>query len=174
MWRFLKLASSCCLLVILVGYLIPSNISSPILQANIAKIDPESFWCYPWGEAGVHKGIDIFCEKATPVFSPVAGIIYKQGYGGISGNYMYILGPKWRTYYFAHLDTILVSSHRYVAKGTLLGLAGNTGNAAGKPCHLHYAIETVFPYAWLYDKNAVEGWKKMFFLDPNKHLHLHP
>lgn len=157
-------------LVIIIGYLIPNNISSPIAVNDITKIDPESFWYFPWGESGVHKGIDIFCESGTDIFSPVSGIVIKKGVGTIAGNFIYILGPKWRTYYFAHMDTILVNGYKYINRGDIIGKVGSTGNAAGRPTHLHYTIETVLPYIWLYDNNAIDGWKKMFYLDPTKQL----
>lgn len=83
---------------------------------------------------------------------------------------MYILGAKWRTYYFAHLDTVLVSNYSMISKGTVIGKVGNTGNALGKPAHLHLSIETIFPYPWLSDNNTLEGEKKMFYLDPNKYI----
>jgi len=158
------------LIIVIIGYLIPNNISSPISENNISKIDPESFWYYPWGESGVHKGIDIFSEKGTIILSPVSGFVIKKGYGTVAGNYIYIIGPKWRTYYFAHMDTIFAKAYRYVSRGDTIGKVGNTGNAADKPAHLHYAIETIFPYIWLYDKHAIEGWKKMFYLNPGKYL----
>lgn len=158
------------IVVVIIGYLIPNNISTPISKNNISKIDPESFWYFPWGESGVHKGIDIFSEKGTAVLSPVSGFIIKKGYGIIAGNFVYILGPKWRTYYFAHMDTTFVNIYRYVSKGDTIGKVGDSGNAAGKPAHLHYSIETIFPYPWLYEKHTIEGWKKMFYLDPGKYL----
>ena len=159
-------------IVILVGFLIPNNIISPIAKKDITKIDPESFWYFPWGEFGVHKGIDIFCDLRTDILSPVSGFVYKKGYGSISGNYLYILGPKWRTYYFAHLDTIMINKYAFVFKGNVIGKAGDTGNAKGKASHLHFSIETIFPYFWLYDKNTLEGEKKMFYLDPMKYIEL--
>ena len=54
----------------------------------------------------------------------------------------------------------------------MIGKVGNTGNTAGKPTHLHYSIETLFPYVWLYDSKSIEGWKKMFYLNPVKELNL--
>ena len=172
MFKILKKILLLILAIIIIGYLIPNNISSPIAKNDIEKIDPESFWYYPWGESGVHKGIDIFCKKQTNILSPVPGFVIKKGYGSIGGNYIYIIGSKWRTYYFAHLDTIFVSKYSYVSKGAIIGKAGNTGNAIDKPTHLHYAIETAFPYFWLYDSKAVDGWKKMFYLNPMDQLNL--
>jgi len=166
MYLFFIKISRGILLVIITGYLLPNNISAPIAIKDIDKIDPESFWYYPWGESGVHKGIDIFCKNGTPILSPVSGFVISRGYGSIGGNYIYIIGPKWRTYYFAHMDTMFANLFEYINKGDLIGKVGNTGNAANKPAHLHYAIETIFPYFWRYDSKAILGWKKMFYLDP--------
>jgi murein DD-endopeptidase MepM/ murein hydrolase activator NlpD len=170
MYFFLKQKMKFGVIIIAAGYLIPGNISSPIEPQNITKIDPESFWYYPWGESGVHKGVDIFCEKGTAILSPVSGFVISNNYGSIGGNYVYIIGAKWRTYYFAHMDTVFVNVCRFVKRGDIIGRVGNTGNVAGKPAHLHFAIETLFPYVWLYDSKAVEGWKKMYYLNPLKEL----
>lgn len=158
------------LAIIIIGFLIPSKAISPITKNIPTKIDPESFWYFPWGDQAVHKGIDIFCEKNVNVLAPISGYVYKTGFGSISGNYIYILGPKWRTYYFAHLDTILIHKNTFVAKGSILGKVGNTGNASDKPYHLHLSVETLIPYFWLKDDNTLEGEKKMYYLDPNLYI----
>ena len=72
--------------------------------------------------------------------------------------------PIW-TLYLLTLTNLLL-------EGGVIGKVGNTGNAAGKPTHLHYAIQTLFPYLWLYDSQAVKGWKKMFYLNPVDQLNL--
>jgi peptidoglycan LD-endopeptidase LytH len=172
MIRKIKLFLLALLGIIFFGFLIPSNALSPIEKNNLTKIDPASFWYYPWGESGVHKGIDIFCDSGTLIKAPVSGFVIEKGYGNVSGNYIYILGPKWRTYYFAHADTVFIKKLSYVTKGDVIAKVGNTGNAKGKPFHLHYTIETIFPYPWLYDKKDIEGWRKMFYLNPNKYLGL--
>ena len=55
-------------------------------------------------------------------------------------------------------------------KGQLIiGTVGNTGNAMDRPPHLHYSIETIFPYFWRVDED-ISGWKKMFYLDPTDYM----
>jgi murein DD-endopeptidase MepM/ murein hydrolase activator NlpD len=51
----------------------------------------------------------------------------------------------------------------------MLGAVGSTGNAAGKPPHLHYAIVTPVPYPWRITGEP-QGWQKMFFLDPGAEI----
>jgi murein DD-endopeptidase MepM/ murein hydrolase activator NlpD len=150
--------------------LLPTNPISPIKSNIVKKIDPLTFWYYPWGQSVVHKGIDIFCAKHTEVVSPVQGMVINSGYSNNGGNYITILGTKWRTYYFAHLDTILVRKYAIVKKGSTIGLVGNTGNASSRPFHLHYSIFTSFPYIWLHDRYDKLGWQKMFYLDPNEYM----
>lgn len=154
------------LVVTIAGYLLPSNTSLPIAKNDIEKIDPQSFWYFPWGESGVHKGIDIFCDKGTDIIAPVYGYIYTGGYGSVAGNYVYMLGPKWRTYYFAHMDTIIVKQFAFVKKGDIIGKVGNTGNAIYSPYHLHYSIKSLLPYIWQYNKNVVYPWQRIFYINP--------
>jgi murein DD-endopeptidase MepM/ murein hydrolase activator NlpD len=67
-------------------------------------------------------------------------------------------------HYYAHLADA-DPSPRFLAKGAVLGLVGTSGNAAGKPPHLHYAVVSLIPLPWRFSSET-QGWKKMFFLDP--------
>ena len=48
----------------------------------------------------------------------------------------------------------------------MLGAVGTTGNAEGKPSHLHYAVLSLLPMPWNWS-SATQGWKRMFFVDPD-------
>ena len=65
------------------------------------------------------------------------------------------------------MDQIDAFAFKPLAPGTNLGTVGDTGNAVGKPPHLHYAITTPFPYWWLRDSEVIQGNRKMFHLDPD-------
>ncbi|ARS38500.1 hypothetical protein CA265_01890 [Sphingobacteriaceae bacterium GW460-11-11-14-LB5] len=64
---------------------VPVDGAKPIINWN-----QKSFWYYPWGELGSHRGIDIFGELDAPILSPVSGIVIKSGFSTNGGNYNYL------------------------------------------------------------------------------------
>lgn len=155
---------------IAIGFVLPQKMIIPVQGATTSDWDDNSFWAYPWGTSVTHKGIDIFKEKGTPVISSTYGIVIYIHEGGKGGKNVMVLGPKWRFHYYAHLDEISAFPFQPLKPGSKLGTVGNTGNAINTPSHLHYAIVTPFPYWWLRDKNAIQGNRKMFYLDPDTWL----
>lgn len=155
------------LVLIVAGFLLPQNMIIPVKDATTKSWDEKSFWAYPWGTSITHKGVDVFAEKGTDVVASTHGIVIYTHEGGKGGKSVMMLGPKWRFHYYAHLDEIKTFPLKPLKRGSVLGTVGDTGNAKGKPPHLHYAITTPFPYFHLRDSVAVQGWKKMFYLDPD-------
>jgi len=149
------------------GFLWPQRAVVPVQGATERDWNPESFWYYPWGRSAVHKGIDIFASEGTAVVSATPGLVMYAGPGGTGGNVVAVLGPKWRVHYYAHLRSIGTVPGAIVDSGETIGAVGATGNAVGKPPHLHYSIVTPVPYPWLF-KCGRQGWKRMFYLDPGK------
>jgi peptidoglycan LD-endopeptidase LytH len=90
-----------------------------------------------------HEGIDIFAPKRTPAVAAADGFITGVREGGIGGKTVW-LRPEGKPYtlYYAHLDEQLVHEGQQVKKGDVIGLVGNTGNAATTPPHLHFGIYT--------------------------------
>ena len=158
------------LLILLIGFLLPQHMIIPVQGATTNDWDDDSFWAYPWGSSITHKGIDIFAEKGTPIVSSTYGLVIYTYEGGKGGKSAMVLGPKWRFHYYAHMNEIQTFPLKPIKKGSVLGTVGNTGNAISTPPHLHYAITTPFPYFRLKDDQAVQGWKKMFYLDPDTWL----
>lgn len=158
------------LAVLILGMFIPQNMIIPVEGATTADWNENSFWAYPWGSSITHKGIDIFKDIGTKIVSATHGIVIYTASGGKAGNAVMILGPKWRFHYYAHLDEIKTFSLKPVKRGSVIGTLGDTGNAKGKPAHLHYAITTPIPYFTRYDSEAVHGWKKMFYLKPDDYI----
>ncbi|MGB5499474.1 MAG: M23 family metallopeptidase [Maribacter sp.] len=153
-----------------IGFLIPQKMIIPVSGATTKSWAEDSFWAYPWGTSITHKGIDIFADRGAAVISSTYGMVVYTHEGGKGGKSIMILGPKWRFHYYAHLDSYEAHAFQPVKPGTVLGTVGDTGNAKGKPPHLHYAITTPFPYPQLYDSEAVQGWKKIFHLSPDTWL----
>lgn len=141
----------------------------PVAGASMSDYNQNSFWAYPWGNSVTHKGVDIFAPKGTKLNSSTKGIVLKTGTQSKGGKYVLILGPKWRVHYYAHLNRISCTAGQYVNTQTSIGTIGNSGNAKGKPDHLHYVIASPLPYIWKAD-TSIQGWKKMFYLNPIPYL----
>ncbi len=155
--------------VLVAGLAIPERLVIPVKGATRADWNPATFWRSPWGASGAHKGIDIFAKEGTPVLSAAPGLVLYSGTLPLGGNVVIVAGPKWRFHYYAHLCETKTAAGRFVSRGQVIGAVGATGNAAGKPPHLHYAIATPVPYPWRADR-GVQGWRKMFYLDPLERL----
>ena len=155
--------------ILVAGFLIPQDPAIPVTGATSADWNPESFWFEPWGASGVHKGIDVFGTGEQDVVASTGGVVLYRGTVSRGGNVVVILGPRWRVHYYAHLGDIDGTAGRLVSGGTRLGSVGDSGNAAGKPPHLHYAIVTLLPYPWRITTDT-QGWKRMFYLDPGEDL----
>lgn len=155
--------------LILLGFIVPQNFKMPVENATSADYNKASFWYYPWGKSGTHKGVDIFAKKGTKIHSSVKGLVLATGKQGAGGKYVLVIGPKWRVHYYAHLQTINTKRFKVVGHDSVIGTVGDSGNAVGKPPHLHYSIATIFPYPWRID-GSPQGWKKMFYLNPIDYL----
>lgn len=157
------------LAIVGIGLLIPQNLKMPVKGATSSSYNHKSFWAYPWGKSVTHKGVDIFAKKGAAVISATSGIVLLADHRGPGGKYVVVLGPKWRLHYYAHLNEIKTTNFKWVNNKTPIGTVGNTGNAMSTPPHLHYSIMTPIPYPWRID-NSIQGWKKMFTLNPIKYL----
>ncbi|MEX0965787.1 MAG: M23 family metallopeptidase [Bacteroidia bacterium] len=153
------------LIILLIGFLLPEKVIIPVENASARDWHPETFWYYPWGKSVVHKGIDIFAEEGRPVISADHGLVVFNGELRRGGQVVVVMGPKWHFHYYAHLRSADAGLLSWKSRGEKLGEVGSTGNAAGKPPHLHYSIFTPIPYFWRIDGSPM-GWAKMFFLNP--------
>jgi murein DD-endopeptidase MepM/ murein hydrolase activator NlpD len=158
------------LLIFLCGFLPQESRVIPVDNATLRDWNKDSFWFYPWGRSGTHKGIDIFAKQGTPVRATTGGIVLYSGYYGLGGNVVYMLGANWRFHYYAHLDSTMVTGLTPVLAGELIGTVGTSGNAQGKPPHLHYTIKSAFPRFWTYDSQKHSSWNRTYYLDPGKFL----
>lgn len=114
-----------------------------------------------------HKGIDIMAPRGTPVLAVEAGTAWATT-DPKGGNVVYLDSINQRRYYYAHLDrwaAILLGSsspHVDVRVGDILGYVGNSGNAAGKPTHLHLQIRVRDTDTY------IDPFDELRELDPNR------
>lgn len=155
--------------ITLLVFLFPEPRTIPVSGATAKDWNANSFWYEPWGSSGVHKGIDIFARKGTPVVGTTHLFILFRGRLKKGGNVVAALGPKLRIHYYAHLDTTSDNAVLFITRGEQIGTVGDSGNAAGKPPHLHYSILSLVPMIWHIDTSA-QGYKKAFFIDPASYL----
>lgn len=87
-----------------------------------------------------HLGIDISAPEGANVYAAGTGVVtmaaggWNYGYG----NVVQIDHGNGYVTVYAHLSSILVSQCQTVGQGSVIGLAGNTGNSFG--AHLHFEI----------------------------------
>lgn len=156
-------------LIFSAGFLVPEKPTIPVQNATAKDWHPQSFWFSPWGRSGVHKGIDIFAKKGTPVLASTHGLVISTGKIGMGGNYVLMLGANWRFHYFAHLHSIKTQAFTFKKAGSVIGTVGDSGNAKGKPPHLHWSIKRLVPLPWKAD-DSIQGYKKAYFINPSTWL----
>jgi peptidoglycan LD-endopeptidase LytH len=113
---------------------------NPVVGADNRSI--RSFYGAPRdGGRRSHEGLDIFAPRGTPVVAPTEGFVSRTGTNRLGGKVVWMRDvQRDHSYYFAHLDSQLVSPGGRVNVGDTLGLVGNTGNARTTPPHLHFGI----------------------------------
>lgn len=153
------------LLFILAGFLVPENFQLPVQGMNKSSYHPDSYWAYPWGKSITHKGVDVFAKKGTAVLAAAPGVVIFKGNNGAGGHSVLTLSPKWRIHYYAHLNEIKLDSKRFIKAGKTIGTVGDSGNAKGKPPHLHYVIVSLIPHIWKMD-SGIQGYYKAIYLNP--------
>lgn len=99
----------------------------------------------PRVDGRTHEGFDITGSCGSPLVAVRSGRILKTGYDPeLYGNYVVLKGAEeHRTYKYSHLKKpAAVNEGQRVSAGRRLGSIGQTGNAAGTPCHLHFEIRS--------------------------------
>jgi len=98
-------------------------------------------WGFPRSGGRRHKGVDMFAARGTPVVAVVDGRI-KFSSNSLGGRSTHLYSDNGTVYYYTHLDAhpSNVSSGQRVAKGTVVGFVGNSGNARYTSPHNHFEI----------------------------------
>ena len=99
-----------------------------------------------------HEALDIMAPRGTPVISATDGRVLRLFNSVAGGTMIYAADSSDRfSLMYAHLDRYAdgVADKMPIKRGQLLGYVGSTGDAAGGPTHLHFAIARGRPsVAW--------------------------
>jgi murein DD-endopeptidase MepM/ murein hydrolase activator NlpD len=105
-------------------------------------------WGAPRSGGRRHQGVDMIGARGTPLYAVVDGFA-KPKSNRLGGTTIWFEGDDGNSYYYAHLDSYGQTGR--VAKGTVIGYLGDTGNAKQSTPHLHFEIhpgggDAVNPY----------------------------
>jgi murein DD-endopeptidase MepM/ murein hydrolase activator NlpD len=91
----------------------------------------------------IHEGFDITAACGAELVAVRNGRVRQVGFDPVLyGNYVLIHGEaEKRSYFYAHMPSpALVGKGQFVYEGQRVGAVGETGNAVGTGCHLHFEI----------------------------------
>ena len=157
----LKIAFYCIIALLIINMLLPTKIQNPVVGCGRESYNQKSFW-HPWGDHK-HSGLVIFAKKGTLVRPAIGGIVVATAHDmKIGGNCVLIFSSGFRFHYYAHLSEISTHVGAIVTKKSVIGRVGDTGNAKGKPAHLHYSISSIVPQGdWRWESKQV-----VFYINP--------
>jgi murein DD-endopeptidase MepM/ murein hydrolase activator NlpD len=113
----------------------------PMPVAGVRARDIRDNWGEPRSGGRRHQGIDIFAPRGRAILSTTPGVVLTIGFNRLGGRIVRVLGPGGQRHYYAHLDAFgPIQVGQIVPTGAVIGFVGNSGNARGAPCHLHYGI----------------------------------
>ena len=91
----------------------------------------------------IHEGFDVTAACGSELVAVRNGRVLRRGFDRILyGNYLLIHGEgERRSYFYAHLvRPASVRTGEHLIEGERVGAVGETGNAAGTGCHLHFEL----------------------------------
>ena len=133
--------------------------------SGMKTFDSPRFGMVRDGGARAHAGVDLDAPVGTPIFAVADGVITLARYSDpmLGSDVLLMFRPtaSMLTYLasvgsaasdgvlfanYAHLSAVFVETGQRVARGTMIGRTGTSGNADQKYPHLHFEIRmTRFP-----------------------------
>jgi murein DD-endopeptidase MepM/ murein hydrolase activator NlpD len=98
------------------------------------------------GKRRFHSGVDIGAPSGAPVVATESGTIVSAGWNGGYGKAIVIQHNGVQQTLYGHLSEISVQAGQSIAKGTVIGLVGSTGNSTGP--HLHFESRMSSGTSW--------------------------
>ena len=87
-----------------------------------------------------HRGIDLAAPAGSPIVASQSGKIVTAEYHPSWGNYVVIAHEDGNFTLYAHQSLFIVKAGQEVARGSVIGYVGSTGNSTGP--HLHFEFST--------------------------------
>jgi len=118
-----------------------ARVMAPFPVAGLATYGDD--WGAPRHPDRIHRGVDVFAARGTPVIASMDGeITGLRHHQGLGGNWLRLSAPDGTYLYYAHLEGFATGIEQGVSvtRGQVLGRVGTSGNARGTPPHLHLQI----------------------------------
>jgi murein DD-endopeptidase MepM/ murein hydrolase activator NlpD len=119
-------------------------------------------------DGSYHHGDDILGELGQPLVAVADGTIFSAGWNRVGGNRLWLRDHAGDEFYYAHLSAFskLVTKGAHVRAGQVIGFMGDTGDAEGKPTHLHFEVHPVsmlfLGFDGAVDPTAyLESWRRL-------------
>ena len=92
---------------------------------------------------GTHTGLDIAASTGTPIKAAASGTVTYSGYKGSYGNLVIITHSDGTQTYYAHCNTLKVTTGQSVSQGQVIATVGSTGNSTGPHLHLEVRVNGI-------------------------------
>ena len=98
---------------------------------------PARGWISAYYTTG-HPGIDIAAAFGVPIYAADGGVVSRAGWNSGYGNQVVINHRNGFVTTYSHLSRFFYGAGQLVAKGSMIGHNGSTGNSTGP--HLHFEV----------------------------------
>jgi peptidoglycan LD-endopeptidase LytH len=107
----------------------------PVTPAGFANT-----WGAPRSGGRRHQGTDVMSPCGSPVIAVTDGSIQRLASSGAGGTSLYLRATNGDVFFYAHLRGYApgMGAGKPVSAGQVIGVNGNSGNASGGPCHVHF------------------------------------